>query len=220
IESIYKNRVSLKSGGYIVIDTTEALISIDVNSGRSMIDRDVESMAFRTNLEAAKEIARQLRLRDIGGLVVIDFIDMKDRKHNREVEKALRSELKRDRAKISTSHISKFGLLELSRQRLRPSIESKRYQICRHCNGRGIIMSVESASVSFLRRIWMRLAKGDVSQINGLLPPEVAAYLLNRKRRELAELEERYGVTITLQSDPSLSPGNEKMEFLKDNASQ
>ncbi len=220
IESIYKNRVSLKSGGYIVIDTTEALISIDVNSGRSMIDRDVESMAFRTNLEAAKEIARQLRLRDIGGLVVIDFIDMKDRKHNREVEKALRSELKRDRAKISTSHISKFGLLELSRQRLRPSIESKSYQICRHCNGRGIIMSVESASVSFLRRIWMRLAKGDVSQINGLLPPEVAAYLLNRKRRELAELEERYGVTITLQSDPSLSPGNEKMEFLKDNASQ
>ena len=116
--------------------------------------KDVESMIFKTNVEAATEIARQLRLRDIGGLIVIDFIDMRERKHIREVEKVLREELKRDRAKIDTAHISKFGLMELSRQRLRPSIESRSYQPCPYFNGRGLVMSVESAAVSYLRRIW------------------------------------------------------------------
>ncbi|MFH0845004.1 MAG: Rne/Rng family ribonuclease [Pseudomonadota bacterium] len=215
IESVYKNRVLLKSGGSIVIDSTEALISIDVNSGRGLVGRDVVSMAFKTNLEAAKEIARQLRLRDMGGLVVIDFIDMKDRNYIREVEKVLREELKKDRAKISVSGISKFGLLELSRQRLRPSIESKSYQACPHCNGRGIIRSVESAAISFLRRIWIGLAKGDVIQVNGSLPLEVAAYLQNRKRRELAELENRYGATITIHVDSNLSPEDGKLDFVK-----
>ena len=215
IESIYSNRVPLKTGGSIIIDTTEALISIDVNSGRGKGKGDVENMVFGTNLEAASEIARQLRLRDIGGLVVIDFIDMKDRKHIREIEKVFREELKKDRAKTDSSHISKFGLMELSRQRLRPSIESKSYQICEHCQGRGIIMSVEASAVSIMRRIWMGVSKGDIAQVNGTLPMDVATYIQNRKRKELAEIESRYGLTITLHGDPSQSPGNGKLDFIK-----
>jgi ribonuclease E len=214
IESIYGNRVSIKSGGSIVIDTTEALCAIDVNSGRGMIGKDIEKLAFRTNIEAASEIVRQLRLRDMGGLIVIDFIDMRDRKHIREVEKVLREGLKKDRAKIDTSHISKFGLLELSRQRIRPSVETSSYQVCHYCRGRGRIMSVESAAVSFMRRIWMGVSKKDVTQVNGTLSVEVAAYLQNRKRKELAELESRYEVTIFLQGDPSIPPGDGKLDFV------
>ncbi len=219
IETIYSNKVPLKSGGSIVIDPTEALIAIDVNSGRTRIGSNVENTAFKTNFEAAPEIARQLRLRDMGGLVVIDFIDMKDRKHIREIEKLIREETKEDRAKIDISNISKFGLLELSRQRLRPSIESKSYQTCNYCQGRGLIPSVESASVSLLRQIWMGLSKKGVTQVKGTLPVEVAAYLHNKKRKELAQLESRYRAEIVLQGDPSLSPGNGKLEFLKENDS-
>jgi ribonuclease E len=218
IESIYGNQVQLESGGYIVIDATEALISIDVNSGRTKAGKNIESMAHKNNLEAAKEVARQLRLRDMGGLVVIDFIDMKDRKHIREVEKVLREELKKDRAKTDTSHISKFGLLELTRERLSPSIESRSFRTCHYCQGRGTIMSVESAAVSLLRRIWMGVWKGGVAEVKGALPMEVSAYLQNRKRRELAELEDRYGVAIVLQGDPSLAPGEGKLEFIKGDA--
>lgn len=215
IESIYRNRVNLPSGGSIVIDPTEALISIDVNSGRGRLGKDVESMAFNTNKEAAKEIARQLRLRDIGGLVVIDFIDMKDRKHNREVEKLLREEMKKDRAKTDVSTLSKFGLLELSRQRLRPSIESKTYQSCPYCGGRGTVMSVESAAVSVMRRIWVGLSKGEITQVTGTLSPDVLSYLQNRKRKELLDLEQRYSVTIALHPDHSLPRGEPKLEFIK-----
>ncbi|NNG08003.1 MAG: Rne/Rng family ribonuclease [Desulfobacteraceae bacterium] len=218
IESIYGNQVQLKSGGYIVIDATEALISIDVNSGRTKVGKNIETMAHKNNLEAAREVARQLRLRDMGGLVVIDFIDMKDRKHVRQVEKVLREELKKDRAKTDTSHISKFGLLELSRERLSPSIESRSYRTCHYCQGRGTIISVESAAVSLLRRIWMGVWKGGVTEVKGALPMEVSAYLQNRKRRELAELEDRYGVAIVLQGDPSLAPGEGKLEFTKGDA--
>lgn len=218
IESIYRNQVQLKSGGYIVIDATEALISIDVNSGRTKVGKNIESMAYKNNLEAAREIARQLRLRDMGGLVVIDFIDMRDRKHVREVEKVLREELRKDRAKTDTSHISKFGLLELSRERLRPSIESRSYRTCHYCQGRGTIMSVESAAVSLLRHIWMGVWKGGITEVKGALPMGVAAYLQNRKRRELAELEDRYGVAIVLQGNPSLAPGEGKLEFMKGGA--
>ncbi len=215
IESIYRNRVNLPSGGSIVIDPTEALIAVDVNSGRGRVGKDVESMAFNTNKEAAREIARQLRLRDIGGLVVIDFIDMKDRKHNREVEKLLREEMKKDRAKTDVSTLSKFGLLELSRQRLRPSIESKTYQSCPYCQGRGTVMSVESAAVSVMRRIWVGLSKGEITQLTGTISPEVVSYLQNRKRRELLDLEQRYGVSITLQADHSLPRGESKLDFVK-----
>jgi len=216
IDNIYSNQVYMKSGGSIVFDTTEALISIDVNSGRGKAGKDNESMIFKTNLDAATEIARQLRLRDLGGLVVIDFIDMKDLKHIREVEKALRAELKKDRAKTDTSRISKFGLLELSRQRLRPSIESKSYQRCDYCQGRGMVMSVGSAAVSFMRRIWMGVSKGDIARVHGVLPAEVANYIQNRKRNDLAVLENRYGVKIDINADHSLPPGGGKLDFIKE----
>ncbi|MBE9594794.1 MAG: ribonuclease E/G, partial [Proteobacteria bacterium] len=196
IEQIYSNRVPLKSGGSIVIDSTEALISIDVNSGRSTRSRGVETTAYKTNLEASREIARHLRLRDIGGLVVIDFIDMKDPKHIRDLIKQVKEETKRDRAKMNFSSISKFGLMELSRQRLRPSIESKSYQICEFCQGRGIVRSVEATAVSFLRQIWLGVSKGDIETVTCMLPSNVTNYLLNKKRAELAELEKRYGVNI------------------------
>jgi len=213
---IYSNRVPLKSGGSIVIDPTEALISIDVNSGRAIAGGGVEATAFKTNLEAAVEVARQLRLRDMGGLVVIDFIDMRDKKHIKEVERLLREETKKDRAKTDISHISKFGLLELSRQRLRPSIESRSYQICHQCHGRGLVLSVESASVSFLRQIWMGVSRKGIRQVKGVLPMNVATYLQNKKRKELAQLESRYGVDIVLQADPWLPSGGGRLEFVKE----
>ncbi len=216
IETIYSNRVPLKSGGSIVIEPTEAMISIDVNSGRSRGERNIENTAFKTNLEAVSEIARQLRLRDMGGLVVIDFIDMKDKRHIREIEKLLREETKADRAKIAMSHISKFGLLELSRQRLRPSVESRSYQTCRYCNGRGLVQSVESASVYFLRRIWQGISKKGVVQVKGTLPLEVATYLQNKKRKEIFQLEARYGIDILLQGDPLLAPGKGELEFINE----
>ena len=218
IESIYMDRVPLESGGSIVFDTTEALIAVDVNSGRAKAGKNLESMIFKTNREAAIEIARQLRLRDLGGLVVIDFIDMKDRKHNREVEKILREELRKDRAKTDISSISKFGLLELSRQRLRPSVESKSYQICEYCQGRGMVISVGAAAVSYLRRIWKGVSKGDVIRVEGTLPVDVADYIQNRKRNELADLEKRYGVNIIINSDNSLTPGRGELEFIKKEA--
>lgn len=220
IETIYSNRVPLKSGGSITIDPTEALISIDVNSGRGRLGKNVESTAFKTNIEAASEVARQLRLRNIAGLVVIDFIDMKDKKHIREVEKLLREETKQDRAKISTSNISKFGLLELSRQRLRPSIESRTHQTCNYCQGRGIVISVESASLSFLRQIWTGISKKGVTEVRGILSVEVVTYLQNKKRKELAQLESRYGVSVVLRGDPALPTGNGKLEFIKENGDQ
>ncbi|MBC8418837.1 MAG: Rne/Rng family ribonuclease [Proteobacteria bacterium] len=219
IESIYQSRVPLKSGGSIVIDPTEALIAIDVNSGRGRTGKDVETTAFRTNIEAAQEIARQLRLRDMGGLVVIDFIDMKDKKHIREVEKKLRDKTKDDRAKISVSSISKFGLLELSRQRLRPSIESMTYHTCNYCQGRGIVPAVETASLSFLRRIRMGVSRKGVVHVKGSLSVEVAAYLQNKKRKDLAQLESRYGVEISLKADATIMPGGGSLEFLKEDQS-
>jgi ribonuclease E len=215
IEQIYSNRVPLPTGGSIVIDSTEALIAVDVNSGKSKRGRDLESTAFKTNLEAAREIAKQLRLRDMGGLVVIDFIDMKDHKHEREVLKLLRDEIKRDKAKINVSQISKFGLLELSRQRLRPSIESKSYQICEYCQGRGMVRSVGATSVSFLRQIWLGASKGNIEKVTGILPSTVANYLLNKKRAELAELEKRYDVSIEIQGNPDLLPWDGTVEFTK-----
>jgi len=206
IEQIYSSRVPLKSGGSIVIDPTEALISIDVNSGSATRSRGIENTAYKTNLEAATEIARHLRLRDIGGLVVIDFIDMKEPKHIRDLIKKVKEETKRDRAKMNFSNISKFGLMELSRQRLRPSIESKSYQICQYCQGRGIVRSVEASAVSFLRQIWLGASKGNIETVTGTLPSNISNYLLNKKRSEIVELEKRYGVSIEIQANPNLSP--------------
>ena len=215
IEQIYSNIVPLRSGGSIVIDSTEALIAIDVNSGKSTRARGLEDTAFKTNLEAAREIARQLRLRDIGGLLVIDFIDMKNPKHERELVKRIKEEIKRDKAKISFSYISKFGLMELSRQRLRPSIESKSYQICESCQGRGMVRSVEATSVSFMRQIWQGASKGNIDRVTGVLPSKVADYLLNRKRTELAELEKRYGINIEIQGNSGLPSWGGNLDFIE-----
>ncbi len=214
IEAVYSSQVQLKSGGYLVINQTEALIAIDVNSGRRKGGKDVEETAYQTNMEAASEIARQLRLRDIGGLVVIDFIDMRERKHIKGVEKILKDKTRLDRAKMDMSHISKFGLLELSRERLAPSLESRSYQTCAVCQGRGIVQSVESAAVSFFRQMWMGVSKGGVIQVKGVFPLPVANYLQNKKRKELAHLETRYGVEIGIQGDLALPIGSGRLDFV------
>ncbi len=213
IENIYSNRVPLRSGGYIVIQQTEALIAIDVNSG-SAKGKDPETMAFRINMEAAEEIARQLRLRDIGGPVVIDFIDMKDERHIRQVEKSLKEAMKRDRAKSVVLNISKLGLLELSRQRIRQPVEMKSYRICEYCGGRGLVQTVESSAVSFLRKIKILVHKRGLKQIKGKLPMDVATYILNRKKEELLRLESKYGINITVEPDPMLPPGGGKIELI------
>lgn len=198
IETIYERKVSLKSGGSIVIDPTEALVAIDVNSGRGAQSPSMEDTAFHTNLEATHEIARQLRLRDLGGLIVIDFIDMRDRRHRQEVEKNMRHALKRDKAHVEMGRISSFGLLELSRQRLRPAISERLFIPCRHCQGTGLEKSTEAAALSALRRIQTVLAKGDCSSLRMELPDEVATYLLNQKRSSLLYLEKLFGLKIEI----------------------
>ncbi len=198
IETIYDRKVYLKSGGSIVIDPTEALVAIDVNSGRGAQSRSIEETAFHTNLEATQEIARQLRLRDLGGLIVIDFIDMRDRRHELEVEKSLRQALKSDKAHIEIGRISSFGLLELSRQRLRPAVSERIFIRCRHCQGMGLEKSTEAAALSALRKIQHILAQGDCTSLGMELPDEVATYLLNQKRSTLLRLEKIYGLTIQI----------------------
>ncbi len=206
IESIYKRRVPLKSGGYIVIDGTEALTAIDVNSGRATRGANQEETAFRTNLEAAVEIARQLRLRDVGGLIVIDFIDMRNPQHISEVEKALRTAMFEDKARHEVGRISHFGLLEVSRQRLRPAATATTYVTCRMCDGYGLVRTTESAALVALRKAHNRVAQGDVGSLKVSLPTDVAMYLLNQKREDLAQLERRYGVKILVQTREDLMP--------------
>jgi ribonuclease E len=215
IETIFQNRVRLKSGGHIVIDTTEALVAVDVNSGRSVKERQIEETAFKTNLEAAEEIARQLRLRDLGGLIVIDFIDMKESKHDNEVVKVLKNFLKRDKARTTVSRISKFGLLELSRQRIRPPIQFGTYYTCPTCQGKGQVRSIETLALMYLRKIWLGISKGFIATVHGSLPLEVANYLLNRKREELCRLEERHKVSIIIDGQPHIMPEEGKLEFIK-----
>ncbi|MGD9730566.1 MAG: ribonuclease E/G [Desulfamplus sp.] len=204
IASIFETKVPLKSGGAIVIDQTEALVAIDVNSGKSTGKKNIEQTAFHTNLEAAEEIARQLRLRDMGGLIVIDFIDMKETRHRTEVMKTLKTFLKADKAKTKVGIISKFGLLEMSRQRIRPSITFGNFTTCPHCQGRGMIHSVENLVLSFMRQINLNTIKGDIRSVTAVLPKEVADYLLNKKRRELVELENKRNMTVSIISDPNM----------------
>ncbi|MGA9753562.1 MAG: Rne/Rng family ribonuclease, partial [Desulfobaccales bacterium] len=170
MERIYSERVPLKSGGGIVINPTEALVSIDVNSGRCTSQREIEDTALKTNLEAADEVARQLRLRDLGGLVVIDFIDMKDRKHQKEVEQALKQSLKKDKARVTVGSLSKFGLLELSRQRLRPTAEVSAYTVCPACQGRGRVKRVDSLGLSLLRQISTQITQGQFQEFRATVP--------------------------------------------------
>lgn len=211
IASIYESRVTLKSGGTIVIEPTEALVSIDVNSGKSTHEKSVEQTAYLTNLEAAEEIARQLRLRDLGGLIVIDFIDMKDSKHRGEVERRLRINAKEDRARTTVGRISRFGLLEMSRQRIRPSIEFGSYRPCGYCKGKGLVPSPETLGIAFLRKLSLETLKQDGAKVKGVVPFEVADYLLNKKRKEIVEIEHRRDLSIEIAGDRSMAPGESKI---------
>ncbi|MCZ6872970.1 MAG: Rne/Rng family ribonuclease [bacterium] len=213
IEAIYTHKVELKSGGSIVIDPTEALVSIDVNSGRATKEKGIEETAFKTNLEAAQEVARQLRLRDLGGLIVVDFIDMRTLKHIQEVEKALRQAVKRDKARTQLSRISQFGLLELSRQRLKPTIIEGNYLQCPHCEGSGLIKSAISLALLVLRRIRTEAARENLESVNAVLPMETAAYLLNQKRKELFQLEEDYRITINVTGNLATHHNEYNLEF-------
>ena len=198
IESAYSHKVTLPSGGSIVIDHTEALVSIDINSARSTRGTDIETTALNTNLEAADEIARQMRLRDVGGLIVIDFIDMESQKNQRAVEDRLRDAVKQDRARIQLGKISRFGLLELSRQRLRPSISESTNIVCPRCNGMGVIRSVESLALAVLRLIGEEARKDRTAKVIAQLPVDVATYLMNEKRDWLHDIESRSRVDIVL----------------------
>ncbi|MBC7506425.1 MAG: ribonuclease E/G, partial [Sandarakinorhabdus sp.] len=204
LEGMYQPVVQLKSGGYIVINPTEALVSIDINSGRSTREYGIEDTATKTNLEAADEIGRQLRLRDMAGLVVIDFIDMEVSANNRRVEKAMKDALRNDRARIQIGRISSFGLMEMSRQRLRTGILEASTHICPMCDGTGMVRSVSSAALAALRALEAEALRGRASEFTLRAGDEVAVYILNKKRIELAELEELYGVTIVTVPDESL----------------
>jgi len=198
IESAYSRQVSLPSGGAVVIDHTEALVSIDVNSGRATKGADIEETAFRTNLEAAEEIARQLRLRDLGGLIVIDFIDMESQKNQREVENRLRDALRHDRARVQTGKISRFGLLELSRQRLRPALAETSYIPCPRCNGTGHIRNTESSALHILRILEEEAMKENTGAVHLQVPVDVATFLLNEKRVDIAHIEMRHRIQIVV----------------------
>ncbi|MGM0905500.1 MAG: ribonuclease E [Pseudomonadota bacterium] len=198
IESAFQREVRLPSGGSIVIDPTEALTSIDINSSRATKGGDIEETALQTNLEAAEEIARQLRLRDVGGLVVIDFIDMTPSRHQRDVENRLRDSLSQDRARIQVARISRFGLMEMSRQRLRPSLGESANNVCPRCNGQGTIRSSDSLALSILRLIEEEAIKDNTIQVHSQVPVDVATYLLNEKRQSVNHIEKRHNVKIVI----------------------
>ncbi|MEO7402696.1 MAG: Rne/Rng family ribonuclease, partial [Burkholderiales bacterium] len=215
IETAYSRQVTLPSGGAVVIDHTEALVAVDVNSARSTKGSDIEETALRTNLEAADEIARQMRLRDLGGLLVIDFIDMESQKNQRDVENRLREALRYDRARVQMGKISRFGLMELSRQRLRPSLGESSHIPCPRCNGTGHIRGVESSALHILRMIQEEAMKENSAAVHVQIPVEVATFLLNEKRGEIQALETRLKVNILLIPNVHLETPNYKVERLK-----
>ena len=204
LDKIFQPQVTLKSGGYLIINQTEALVSIDVNSGRSTKEHSIEDTALQTNLEAAEEVARQLRLRDLAGLIVIDFIDMEENRNNRAVEKRLKECLKNDRARIQVGRISHFGLLEMSRQRIRASVLESTMQPCPHCGGTGHVRSESSVALLVVRAIEEFLLKDSRNHIVVRTPMSTAIYVLNHKRANLVDLESRFGLTITIEADNSL----------------
>jgi len=218
--SMHDEVVKLRSGGYIVINPTEALISIDVNSGRATGERNIEETAAKTNLEAAVEVARQLRLRDLAGLIVIDFIDMLESRNRRAVEKALKDALKMDRAKIQLGRISPFGLLEMSRQRLRPSISETNMVQCPHCVGRGYIRSNESMSIQMIRALEKEASSGSWSGLRLIAPQAVALHLLNTKRENLKSIEDRHNVSIQVLIDTELSTSDFNLEKMRRSSSE
>jgi len=212
LSAMYQPVVQLKSGGYLVINPTEALVSIDINSGRSTREHNIEQTAYATNLEAAAEIARQLRLRDMAGLVVIDFIDMEHSGHVRKVEKAMKDALKNDRARIQVGRISSFGLMEMSRQRLRTGVLEASTKACPHCEGTGLMRTASSAGLSALRIVEDEAARGRGDRIMLSAGREAAIYVLNRKRLELGEIEARYGVTLDVIIDEALEGARMSVE--------
>src|SRR5690554_6027958 len=219
IETAFQREVKLPSGGSIVIDPTEALVSIDINSSRATKGHDIEETALQTNLEAAEEIARQLRLRDMGGLIVIDFIDMTPAKHQREVEHKMREALEIDRARVQVGKISRFGLLEMSRQRLRPSLGETRSEVSPRCEGQGTIRGIESLALSIMRLIYEESSKEKTAEVRAMVPVSVATFLLNEKRKQLADIEARQGVSVVVALVPNMeTPHFEIIRLRQDEA--
>jgi ribonuclease E len=215
IETAYSRMVELPSGGALVIDHTEALVAVDVNSARSTRGSDIEETALRTNLEAAEEVGRQLRLRDLGGLIVIDFIDMESNKAQRDVEQRLREALHHDRARVQMGKISRFGLMELSRQRLRPALNEGSHITCPRCNGTGVIRDIDSSALHILRILQEEAMKEGTAAVHVQVPVEVASFLLNEKRTDIAKLEARLKVTIVLIPNKHLETPNYKLDRLR-----
>lgn len=216
IETAFQREVKLPSGGSIVIDPTEALVSIDINSARATKGSDIEETALQTNLEAADEIARQLRLRDMGGLVVIDFIDMGPAKNQREVENRMRRALELDRARVQVGKISRFGLLEMSRQRLRPSLSETRAQVCPRCSGQGTIRDIESLALSIMRLMYEEASKEKTGSVQAVLPVPVATFLLNEKRQQILEIERRQSVRVIIVPDTAMDTPHYELRRLRD----
>jgi ribonuclease E len=212
IARIQRRHVPLPNGGSIVIDQTEALVAIDVNSGNFRADNSAEETAYQMNLQAAKEIARQLRLRDLGGVIVNDFIDMREEKHRRNVEKALRDAVRRDRARTKILKISQFGLIEMTRQRIRPSLKRSVYQECPHCRSTGQVKTTESMSIDVMRMIQLAAHRANIARVQIRVAEDVAGYLLNKKRKEITRLEEAGGIQVTISALPGASP--EALDFL------
>jgi ribonuclease E len=212
LDAMFSETVTLKSGGYIVINQTEALVAIDVNSGRATKERNIEATALKTNMEAAEEAARQFRLRDLAGLIVIDFIDMDENRNNRSVERKLKESLKSDRARIQVGRISHFGLLEMSRQRMRAGIIEGSTVVCPACNGSGFIRSIESTALHVLRAVEAEAVKGKSPAFSVTVSPEVAIYILNQKRPHLLDIEATYGVSIYIETDRDVHGSDHKIE--------
>jgi ribonuclease E len=211
IEKIQSSHVALKSGGSLVIEQTEALVAIDVNSGKYRKQQNAEQTAFKINHEAATEIVRQLKLRDMGGLIICDFIDMRDSKHRREIEKIFRDQLRSDRARSRALRMSAFGLIELTRQRMRPSLQSSTYLTCPHCHGSGVIKSLESQSIEILRMIRLAASRKEIGRIEVTVPADVASFLQNRRRVVLGQIEESSEKTIVIYSNFPGSAGEQKI---------
>ena len=217
LHDIFNPKVTLKSGGYLIIDQTEALVAVDVNSGKATRERSIEDTALKTNLEAAEEFARQARLRDLSGLIVIDFIDMEENKNRINVEKKLKETMRKDRARIQIGEISNFGLLELSRQRLRPSIVENSSELCPHCGGSGRIQSIEVSAIQILRSIEEECSSEENMAISVSAHSDIIIHILNNKRSHLNEIEIRYGISINFINDNTIIPPLKKLEVIKKN---
>jgi ribonuclease E len=220
IEKINSKKVPLQCGGSIVIEQTEALVAVDVNSGKYREEKDLEKTAYKTNLEAAKEIVRQVRLRDLGGVVIMDFIDMKEESHNHAVEKALSDALKKDRARTKTLKMSKFGIIEMTRQRVRSSLKDVLYEACKCCRGTGFLKTTESVSLNIIRKIRAAIDHPEVNKIEVVTCPEVASFLQNQKRKWLAELESTSNKEIIITQQGDYTVGNAEVKYFKDGGQQ